>query len=72
MAITLLFLLFGLLIIPLTVLAVSNIKLWIEFKGLQNSTHRLTYINPLSDEPMRNLTEEQKESLTKEPFDNLM
>lgn len=38
--------LFGVLFFVVGVLAISNVKLWIEFRGLQNSTHQVQLVDP--------------------------
>ena len=53
------------------VLAVSNAKLWIEFKALQSSTHKIQYVN-MPDTGFQKLTDELKQKLRDTPYDNIL
>lgn len=63
-------------------LLVSNLILWIEFRAMKISTHRVQYIDPFQDlmeeqrkvtqdAPFEKLTTKTKEKLTKDNFDNI-
>ena len=59
----------GVLTVAVAALVFSNLKLWIELKAMQKSTHTVAYVSP---EQFQEVTEEAKKSLSNEPFDNIM
>jgi len=60
--------------ILIILLCTAIVKLWIEIRAMQNSTHQITYLDPLSkkNQEFEKLTDEQKEKLTSKLFDNIM
>ena len=59
----------GVLTVAVAALVFSNLKLWIELKAMQKSTHTVAYVSP---EQFQEVTEEAKKSLSNEPFYNIM
>lgn len=62
------------LAIAVAVLSVSNAKLWIEVKAMQNSTHTLTYMNPLDQKStnFETITEEFREKLKQDSLEAII
>ena len=65
------FLLAGVQFIVLSVLCVSNIKLWIELKAMQSSTHKVQLVN-VPNNDFQKMTDELKEKLRLTPYDNIL
>ena len=56
--------------VPLYMSVFLLIRLWVEFKAMQKSTHQIQYIDPTA--PFQKLSEDQKKGLQKDLFeDNL-
>jgi len=77
MGLTLIYLLLGVLSVALLFETSLVIYLLIEVKAMQRSTHRIAYVNPLTGESLENsfqqdLTEDQKDQLSKDTFENIM
>lgn len=69
----------GLCLVLCVGIAIAQIRIWVEYRAFQQSTHQVTYINPLTgvaarrDQPVAqqeldlseipNLTEEEKQDL---------
>lgn len=51
-------------------LAISNVKLWIELRAMQKSTHQVQYVN-MGKQEFQAFNDELKEKLAKEFFDNI-
>lgn len=54
------------------VLAVSNMKLWIELKAMKQSTHTLTYIDPLQQTFEKAPTTEEQKEMSDFSMDNIV
>jgi hypothetical protein len=54
------------LVICVVALFISQNKLWIELKAMKQSTHQITYLNPLSE--FTKLSDEDKKKLTFDPL----
>lgn len=50
---------------------VSSIKLWIEFKAMQSSTHKVQLVN-VPNNDFQKMTDELKEKLQLTPYDNIL
>lgn len=59
----------GVLAVAVAALVFSNMKLWIELKAMQKSTHTVAYVSPGQ---FQEVTDEAKKALSKEPFDNIV
>lgn len=60
----------AILTIAITISLVATVKLWIEVKAMQRSTHSIQFVDPLKQQ-FETLTEEDKKALTGDPFGNL-
>ena len=56
-----------LLFVSLVILSVSNIKLWIELKSMQKSTHQIMMPSNVASDMFQSLDEETREKMTKVP-----
>lgn len=65
----------GVLVLILTavtgVLAFSNVKLWVELKAMKQSTHTLTYIDPLTQSFNKPSKEDEESFKVDDPFNNI-
>lgn len=60
----------ALLLIATAILCVSNAKLWVELKAMKQSTHTLTYMNPLDakEQSFETITDDLKKKLKDDPL----
>ncbi|MBR9701042.1 hypothetical protein GOV11_04210 [Candidatus Woesearchaeota archaeon] len=65
--------LIGLSYLLIILLCTAIVKLWIELKAMQASTHQITYLNPMdkSKDEFQKLTKKQEKDLTSRLFDNI-
>ncbi len=59
-----------LLLITVSVLAVSNAKLWVKMTGLENSTHQIQFIDPLKAE-FQNISKADAAKMGETDFNNI-
>lgn len=56
----------------LAINSVALIKLWIEVKAMQKSTHTLQYVDPLSKSEPQGITEDIKKLLNQPDLENIV
>lgn len=68
------FLIFAVLVLlgAVGVLAFSNAKLWVELKAMKQSTHTLTYIDPLKQHFGKPPSDKETEDFVGNPMDTIL
>ncbi len=59
------------LTIAVTAGLVAVIKLWVELKAMKNSTHQITYIDPLQQNFANKPTGKEAEAMNADPMGNI-